>query len=38
MKHPEFSIPIEYLVPSVPEDEIKSYLIDIATDIGLFGI
>ncbi|MCX6279161.1 MAG: nucleotidyl transferase AbiEii/AbiGii toxin family protein [Bacteroidetes bacterium] len=33
----DHSEPIEYLVPAVPEDEIKSYLIDIATDIGLFG-
>lgn len=32
----DYSEPIEYLVPAVPEDEIKNFLIDTATDIDLF--
>ncbi|MDP1622238.1 MAG: nucleotidyl transferase AbiEii/AbiGii toxin family protein [Bacteroidales bacterium] len=32
----DHSEPIEYIVPPVPEDEIKEYLIDVATDIDLF--
>jgi hypothetical protein len=32
----DHSEPIEYLVPSVPDNEIKEFLIDKATDINLF--
>ena len=32
----DHSDPIDYLVPAVPEDEIKNFLIDKATDIDLF--
>ena len=32
----DHSEPIDYLVPPVPEDEIKKFLIDTATDIDLF--
>jgi hypothetical protein len=32
----DHSEPIEYLVPPVPEEEIKQFLIDQATDIDLF--
>ena len=32
----DHSEPIDYMVPSVPDDEIKMYLIDLATDIDLF--
>ena len=28
---------IEYLVPPIPEDEIRAFLIDVATDLDLFG-
>jgi hypothetical protein len=32
----DYSEAVEYLVPAVPEDEIKEFLIDKATDINLF--
>ena len=32
----DHSEPIEYLIPAVPDDEIKEFLIDKATDIDLF--
>jgi hypothetical protein len=32
----DYSEPIEYLIPAPPDDEIKKFLIDIATDINLF--
>jgi hypothetical protein len=32
----DYSEPIEYLIPPVPDDEIKEFLIDKATDIDLF--
>jgi hypothetical protein len=32
----DYSEPIEYLVPAIPEDEIKNFLIAQATDIDLF--
>ena len=32
----DYSEPIDYLVPPVPEEEIKEFLIDKATDIDLF--
>ena len=32
----DHSEPIDYLIPAVPEDEIKNFLIDKATDIDLF--
>jgi len=32
----DYSEPVEYLIPAVPEDEIKQFLIDKATDIALF--
>jgi hypothetical protein len=32
----DYSEPIDYLIPGVPEDEIRNFLIDKATDIGLF--
>jgi len=32
----DYSEPVEYLIPAVPEDEIKEFLIDKATDINLF--
>lgn len=32
----DYSEPIDYLVPAIPEEEIKEFLIDVATDIDLF--
>ena len=32
----DHSEPIDYLIPAVPDDEIKKFLIDKATDIDLF--
>jgi Nucleotidyl transferase AbiEii toxin, Type IV TA system len=32
----DHSEPIDYLIPAIPEDEIKIFLIDKATDIGIF--
>ena len=32
----DYSEPIDYLVSPVPEEEIKEFLINVATDIDLF--
>ena len=32
----DYSEPIEYLIPGVPDEKIREFLIDVATDIDLF--